>query len=294
MKHKSLIIPIIFLTFFAGITRHDVDESKYLKLAAEKQFDCVGQIFKGTSSSGSCVLIGDRYVISAAHVFIDNDTRPDTFSVGGQTIIAYVPFNQRLTDTSELNVVFKSNKTGVKRLLLHPKYLDSISKGTCDIAILELENPIYNVLPIKINTAFDELNSKVVGVGFGASGQANRPELVAVLNKKIAGENVIDSIAGIEYLRNKTLLMCDFDHPTRSDCNKMGSPIPRPLEYTASGGDSGGGLFRKNKGQWELIGICSGIDNDIKQFMNVGYYGQIMEWTRVSVFAKWIDEQINK
>ena len=81
--------------------------------------------------------------------------------------------------------------------------------------------------------------------------------------------------------------MCDFDHQQDQIVIKWGVLFPDHwntqllVAIVAVG-------FQKNKGQWELIGICSGIDNDIKQFMNVGYYGQIMEWTRVSVFAKWL------
>jgi len=72
----------------------------------------------------------------------------------------------------------------------------------------------------------------------------------------------------------------------------MGSAKPLPLEYTVAGGDSGGGLFRKNKGKWELIGICSGSEINIDKLMKVGYYGQSMNWVRVSVFEKWIRDSM--
>jgi len=295
MSNKKVLFPLLsvtlFLTFFAGIIRHDVDEKEYLNLASEKQFDCVGRIYKDTSASGSCVLIGDRFVLSAAHVFIESDSRPDTIDFNGQKAVAYVTYNHRVTDVSKLYLKFNGQKFKVKSILLHPYYLDSLTKGTCDIALLELEKPIKNINPTKINTAFDELYSNVVGVGYGASGPANRPDLVDYNNKKIAGENVVDSIGGLEYLSNSTLLFCDFDHPTRKDCNKLGSATPRPLEYICSGGDSGGGLFRRNNNTWELIGICSGGGVDINQLMKSGYYGQTMEWTRVSVFTNWISLQ---
>jgi hypothetical protein len=71
----------------------------------------------------------------------------------------------------------------------------------------------------------------------------------------------------------------------------MGSSVPRPLEYISTGGDSGGGLFRKKGNDWELIGICGGAGIDLAQFMETYYYGQIMEWTRVAAFTKWMDEQ---
>lgn len=291
-KVKALSISaLVFLTFFAGIIRHDVDEEKYLALAAEKQFDCVGQVFKDTLTSGSCVLISDRFVLSAAHIFIDSDTRPDTIDYNGKTLVIYEAINHRVTDVNKLYLVFKGQKVKVNNLILHPNYLDSLTKGSCDIALIELEQVLKNISPAKINTSFDELKSNVVGVGYGASGPANRPDLVNTYNKKIAGENVVDSIAGQKYLGLETLLICDFDHPEREDCNKLGSPIPRPLEYISTGGDSGGGLFRENDKNWELIGICSSSGIDVEQLLKTGYYGQTMEWTRVSAFTKWIAQQ---
>lgn len=294
MKYKTLTITalclISFLTFFSGIIRHDVDEKEYLKLAADKQFDCVGRIFKDSSESGSCVLINDRFVLSAAHIFIDSDTRSDTIEFNGQTAVIYVNSNTRVTDISNLYLILNEQKVKVRNLWLHPHYLDSLTKGSCDIALLELEKPVEDIVPAKLNTAFDELNSNIVGVGYGATGPANRPDLVNISDKKIAGQNVIDSIGGQMYMGYQTLLFCDFDHPTRKDCNKLGSSLPMPLEYICAGGDSGGGLFRKNNKVWELIGICSGGGTDVQQLMKTGYYGQTMAWTRTSVFAKWIDE----
>lgn len=280
---------MIFLTFFSGIIRHDVYEKAYLELAAKKQFDCVGQLFKDTSARGSCVLISDRFVLSAAHVFIESDTRPDTMQINGNTVVAYVSYNQRMTDVSEVSLEFNGQKATVKNIWLHPSYLDSLTKGSCDLAILELEQPVQNITPAKVNTAFDESGSLVVGVGYGASGPADRPELIDPYNKKIAGQNVVDSIGGPKYLEYETLLICDFDHPTQKDVNKLGSPTPRPLEYICAGGDSGGGLFRTKDNKWELIGICSSSNTDIDQLMKTGYYGQMMEWSRVSVFTDWID-----
>lgn len=295
MKPNRLMIStfsvLAFLIFFSGIIRDDVNEKNYLSLATEKQFDCVGRTYKDTSAIGSCVLISDRFVLSAAHVFIDSDTRPDTMEFNGKITVHYINYNRRVTDVTKLYLMFNGQKVKVKNLLLHPNYLDSLTKGSCDMALLELEEPLKNITPAKVNTAFDELNSNVVGVGYGASGPANRPDLVSLQNKKIAGENVIDSIGGKKYLGLETILVCDFDHPTRNDCNKSGSPIPRPLEYICSGGDSGGGLFRQKNNTWELIGICSGSSVNINQLMKTGYYGQTMEWTRVSLFTNWLSVQ---
>ena len=296
MKHKKSIISafsfLSFIIFFSGITRHDVNEDKYLKLAQEKQFDCVGQIYTDTTARGSCVLISERFVLSAAHVFIDNDTKVDTIQINGKSIVSFRQINGRTTAVHNLFVVFKGQRVRVKRLIIHPYYLDSLTKGSCDIALLELETPCTAITPANLNIRFNEINSNVVGVGFGASGPADRPDLVALNNKKIAGENVVDSITGPQYLGFETILMCDFDHSNRKDCNKMGSSTPRPLEYICSGGDSGGGLFSKKGKGWELIGICSGSNVDFGQFMKTYYYGQTMAWTRVSAFTNWVTNEM--
>ncbi len=209
---------------------------------------------------------------------------------GESTVVVYVPINVRQTETNKLNVIINGKKSKVKNVTIHPNYFDSLSKGSCDIALLELSEPITNTSVTKINKDNNELNSNVVGVGYGASGQADSAQLVAFYSKKIAGENVVDSIGGFDYLGNKTLLICDFDHPNKTKYNKMGAPSPRPLEYICSGGDSGGALFSKKDNQWKLLGICSGSHNEINSDDDFVYYGQIMSWTRVSAFYNWIKE----
>lgn len=278
----------IFVLFFSGIIRHDVDESAYIKLAAEKQFDVIGQVFIDTVFSGSAVLINEKYILSAAHVFIESDYRVDTILYNGQTVVTNQPYNDHLVDFKKVSILIKGEKHLIKKIHLNPNYLDSISMGTCDLAILELAKPIKKVKAANLNFIPDEMGANVVGVGYGVSGIADKPGTVAPLGKKIAGQNVIDSIGGFEYLGKSTLLFSDFDHPVRTDCNKMGSAVPRPLEYICGGGDSGGGLFRLNGNRWELVGICSGSSTDIGQLLETGYYGQVMRWTRVAVFEKWI------
>ncbi|MEI6090807.1 MAG: trypsin-like serine protease [bacterium] len=287
-----LVISFAAAVLSAGIRRHDVKEEQYLDLAKQKQFDCVGHIFQDTIPGATCVLISDRYVLSAAHCFIDSDIRIDTLKIDGLTYYVNQPINERVTDITKCSFQFNGTKAKGKRLIMHPNFRDSLTKGTCDIAVIELAEPITNIIPAKLSTSFDELNSNVVGVGFGASGPANKPEKVDFHNLKIAGENTIDSLGDVQYNNLPSLMYCDFDHPKRKDCNRMGSPIPLPLEYLSTGGDSGGGLFRQNGNEWELIGIGPGGGTNVDVFRKTGYYGQIMEWRRVSVFADWIKEQM--
>jgi hypothetical protein len=39
---------ILFFIFFSGIYRHDVPVAKYIELANQPQFDCVGQVWNDT------------------------------------------------------------------------------------------------------------------------------------------------------------------------------------------------------------------------------------------------------
>jgi secreted trypsin-like serine protease len=266
---------------------------KHKQLAHKKEFDCVGQIFMDDESIGSCVLVNQRFVLTAAHVCFDSETRKDTVHINGHTEIHYVPYQEKQVPPSELVIVFGKTRMKATRIILHPSNTDSISQNGFDLALIELEKPIRSILPASINSKTNELNAHVTGVGFGASGVANKPQSVSLKDEKMAGENVVDSIGGQIWNGNETTLFCDFDHPTRTGCNKMGSAIPQPLEYTCSGGDSGGGLFRKKGSRFELIGICSGMITNLAQFKKTGYYGQIMEWTRISVFSKWIADNLH-
>jgi hypothetical protein len=222
-------------------------------------------------------------------VLLVNDIRMDTIRIKGQTIVSYTPINIRIIDVKKLNLQFKGQRVKAKKIIIHPNFLKNIEKGNCDIAIIEFEEPVLKVQPAEIYSNFDELNSKIVGVGFGASGKANKPDSINFMNKKIPGENIIDQISGPKYLSNKTILSCDFDSESLKNCNKMGSAKPQPLEYISASGDSCGGLFKQVVNEWILVGLCSGVDMNIKQLNKTGYYGQVMNWTRISAFANWIN-----
>lgn len=296
-KNRSIQFTVSFVAlfvFFSGIIRHDVAEKEYLDLAKSKQFDAAGLVYIDTSAGGSCVLIHDRFILSAAHVFMESDLRQDTINYNGNNMISYVPYNEREVDPARVFILINGQKVGVKKIYMHPGYRDSATAGSCDLAILELKTSFKNIKPVSINREFDEFGAEVTGVGYGASGIANDIASVGIKNQKIAGQNVIDSMGGLEIMGKKTLLFSDFDHPERSDCNKMGDAKPRPLEYITSGGDSGGPLYRQKNKNWELIGICAGGGVDVQQLLVTGYYGQTMGWTRVSPFNNWINEIIPK
>lgn len=292
-KHHAFSFALVLLSgmAIAGIYRHDKKESDYVALGAQTQFDCVGKTFRNGEWNGSCVLISDRYVLSAAHIFILADYRDRTVKVEGATMIVNEAYNKRIGNAADYSVAFNGKQYKCKTLTVYPHYLDSATKNGLDIALLELEEPVAGTSPAVINTGYNELHADVTGIGWGTYGPANKlSEIVRNDPKKLAGENVIDSIGGYILNDKPTTLFCDFDCATDTSSNKMGSPIPRELEYIGGGGDSGGGLFMRTETGWVLAGIYHSNPMNIAQMIKTGYYGQIMSWMRVSVFADWIRE----
>lgn len=293
------LISLAFLCYYSytgmgGIYRHDVPVEKYKALAAQSQFDCVGEIMKNaTQLEGSCVLIGRKYVLSAAHCFIKSDTEKDTMTVGNNKVTVYKQVNTHVADISTYYFRFKRRLHPAKAIIIiHPAYLDKDKPGKCDLALIELSEEVKDIDTALLCTSFDELHSIVTGVGYGASGLANNPEDVGMYMEKIAGQNVIDTFEGYKLNGQPTIISCDFDHPTNKELNQMGSADAQPLEYICSGGDSGGGLFRQTKRGWQLTGICSGAGTNVEMLLQTGYYGQTMNWTRISVLAGWIKKEI--
>ena len=291
-KNILVLLPLILtLAASAGIYRYDVPEERYKTLATKPQFDCVGKLYWKETRHGSCVFIGGKYVLCAAHCFMESLTRPDTLHQGKALIVVNKPYAEYVRDITRYFVYFNGKKYQSKTVHIYPGYLDHDMKHRDDIALIELSEPVTGITPAAICGTFDELHSDVVGVGYGVHGKANKPENIDTSCEKLAGENVIDSIGGYRLNNHPTVMFCDFDNGSK-ECNKMGSAIPRPLEYICGGGDSGGGLFRKTKTGWELIGICHGAGIDVGQMMKTGYYGQVMGWIRVSVFRNWIEENM--
>jgi secreted trypsin-like serine protease len=278
--NKVLRTPAItlltFLLFFCGIYRHDVPREGVLALARQSQFDCVGRVtHSGEAMGGSCVLIGPRYAISAAHVFT-------VFTAGS---------GRAINSASGYTFSFGGRDYHASRITAYPTWIAGPRAQEGDLVFIELTEAVEGVEPAVLNTQFDELNTRVVGVGYGVAGRADIPDSVGPCTEKTAGENMIDSADGYTLAGRATVLRCDFDHPSKASLNKMGSATPLPMEYASGGGDSGGGLFSNAHGRWELVGICSEGSNILEELFVTGYYGGVMGWTRVASFVDWIKAQ---
>lgn len=271
---KKYLLLLCLPLVMAGIFRDDVDEREYLKLAKEPQFDCVGRIVSSTGKrGGSCTLIKEDYVLTAGHIALFKDEKVRS----GET---------------EIFIEFNEEKYAVAEIFIHPYFhIDSIRT---DLAVLRLCHPVKGIAIPKLNQSLQEVGNIGYGVGFGASGPAKPRGLVEFYDKKIAGMNMIDTLSENKdpdtgaFLRFWT----DFDSPHDPDsCNIMGDKEPLPLEYTPTGGDSGGGMFIIKNDEYLLAGVCSSSGYD--KLRAEDRYGTSAGWMRVSVYYNWIQSIIN-
>lgn len=258
---------------------------------------------------GSGVLVGGKYVLTAAHLI--DDSTGGFFTIRGQTynirrfVVANQFYNRGLdTDPNPDQRVF-----GIG----------------ADLALIELDRHVQGAKRIKakISKSRKEKNKKATIVGFGTGGNGTEGISTAVLPgdgsmgagdstiwdyvpTKRAGKNIIEPGRAFNGNPNQVReLTTDFDvNPSLLDSlrTESGLQLPSHLynsftdtytvtqddvpitgEYMPSVGDSGGGLFINGK----LAGITSWTTR-----ANSEYFSQA-QYTRLSVgWWKWVRDNI--
>lgn len=258
------LFPIDYIPY--GIIRHDTEIEKYIELGNKSDFNCVGRYSEAIESKDYAVgvLIAPKWVLTAAHF---------------------------VQDTSFWKFGTKFYKT--KRIIKHPELKPGAEetqwKGW-DMALIELEEPVMDIVPANRYYGDKELGQTITKVGYGYIGNGKTGMDNPRKQEKLGGQNVVDAIGGTFEDRQFTtnVMVSDFDSPENSEFNRFGSPIPLELEIGGSKGDSGGGIFMEDNGQMVFVGIVSGaLNREIK-------YGAVMALARVSTANKWIDSTISE
>jgi len=156
----------------------------------------------------------------------------------------------------------------IQHTISHPLFDDG-KNGFYDIALCYSQQDLGLDFYPELNTDTDELGKNATLAGFGFQGTFNTG-MVEQDNKRRAGSN---KISGLE----RSVLVCD---PSKD--NKTA------LEFLITPGDSGGGLFIGNK----LAGIHSFLM--AKDGKPNGTYTDESAHTRVSLYADWVESQIEQ
>lgn len=252
-----------------GAMRHDVAAERYAALGAAPQFASVGLIrHRQEEARASAILVAGQWVLTAGHAV-------------------------HRTDAAELTVTLEGEEYGVTRIVMHPGFRERTIGNGVDLALLQLAEVVAAITPAERYRGYAERGHVGTAVGFGVAG-TGRDALLDPMpsGTKRAGTNMIDAIGGrIDGLTvPPNLMVADFDRPNDPSFNRIGSAMPLEMEYMPLGGDSGGGLFIEQDGGFMLTGVFSGYSFRVQRAMEIGMYGSLMFWTRLSMHNAWVDE----
>lgn len=257
----AILLACFSLNAAAIVTRHDVDEKKYL-LAEQPGFliDMPGE--------GHGVLIHPKWILTVAHT-IFHDYRGMELTVAGQRrkVVRVVMHPDYRTPPPEL---FKGDSLPA---------LEFFEKRS-DIALIELDAPITAAAPVAIYAGPDEKGLEITLIGKGATGNGNVGERMETKKQRVLRHctNIITETRG-------NWATYKFDSADSAG----------PLEGMSGSGDSGGPAITYRDGKPLLLGLTSWQywRGDISKYTVGSFYGTRAFVVRVSSYRDWIDSTIN-
>ncbi len=244
-------------------------------------------------------LIGDRYVLTAAHVVYGNRDTPEN-------LIFNLNFGGNLTQRISAEAVY-----------IHPSYTtgntanDQVFAWNDDIAVVKLSAavaggvPIYGLFTGNLAPRRDLTFVAYGGAGDGATGTVTSGSNPAI--KRVGMNRVDELLPDDEGSGVAEVFVFDFDGPDAST-NAIGQPTPANLTLGANleaqyaGGDSGSPAFVNDNGVWKIAGIAAfnagtplvcGKDAQGKLIHCINTkFGAIGGGMVVAPYAEWIQAQM--
>lgn len=240
MRPFLLFICCLSFSAHAIVIRHDVSDEKY-----KIQKNAIPQLATFYFDGAHGTLIEPTWVITAAHA---------TFCVSPNS-----------------SILINGDLAKVKSVHIHKNYTPGKSH---DVALIQLQEPVADVIPFAINTNSNELEKNLWFVGIGGTGNGLTGQTIDNYENEGQMRKAQNSVT----FAKGPLLKFEF--------NKGSEALP--LEGVSGGGDSGGPAYVFQDKLGVIYGVSSRVEGG-----DIGKYGVTEVYSRTSYFAPWIQQIIS-